>query len=40
MVVVDSCDLVERWEGVSSVQKKYLGMYQGGCVCEVIILLQ
>lgn len=35
VVVVDLCDLVERWDRVSSVQKVYLGLYLRGCVCEI-----
>ncbi|XP_043107546.1 metalloproteinase inhibitor 3-like [Puntigrus tetrazona] len=35
VVVVESCDRVERWDSLSSAQKRYLSMYQKGCVCEI-----
>ncbi|XP_043107547.1 metalloproteinase inhibitor 3-like [Puntigrus tetrazona] len=35
VVVVESCDRVERWDSLSSAQKRYLSMYQKGCLCEI-----
>uniref|UniRef100_A0A8C2BWS2 TIMP metallopeptidase inhibitor 4, tandem duplicate 1 n=1 Tax=Cyprinus carpio TaxID=7962 RepID=A0A8C2BWS2_CYPCA len=34
-VILNLCDLVKPWNQLSQVQKKYLSMYQKGCVCEI-----
>uniref|UniRef100_A0A8C1SLS7 Metalloproteinase inhibitor 4 n=1 Tax=Cyprinus carpio TaxID=7962 RepID=A0A8C1SLS7_CYPCA len=35
VMVFGLCDLVWRWDQLSSVQKGNLSMYQRGCVCEI-----